>query len=213
MFGKKKEKETGEDADQIEEEVSAKKEEGPPEVGEMRRGDYMIHVFIEKAKEMKCPQDSTIDPLFEITCLGQKQYSSAKDDISNVSEVTWSEHLFLEPHNVGKKEAEDAKICIKLMDKGFMKNALVGQYEFDLSFIYFRESHLYLHKWIALSNPNGDNYSEITGYLKLSISVACTGDEQIQINEDDAIGGDDVVEMPPQIQPKFYQVKIRFFCA
>ena len=29
----------------------------------MKRGDYMIHVYIEKAKDLKCPEDSTVDPL------------------------------------------------------------------------------------------------------------------------------------------------------
>jgi len=41
------------------------------------------------------------------------------------------------------------------------------------------KDHLLLHRWIALSNPNAENYAEITGYLKLSISIAASGDEQI----------------------------------
>jgi hypothetical protein len=40
------------------------------------------------------------------------------------------------------------------------------------------------HQWVALSNPSSANFNEVTGYLKLSISVTATGDEQIQINED-----------------------------
>jgi len=91
----------------------------------------------------------------------------------------WLEHIFLEQSNVEKKEAEDAKISIKLLDKGFFKNSLIGQFEFDLSYIYFMKDHLLLHRWIALSNPNGENYAEITGYLKISISIAASGDEQI----------------------------------
>ena len=67
-----------------------------------------------------------------------------------------------------------------------------------------------LHRWIALSNPNGDNYAEITGYLKVSISIAATGDEQIQITDDDDEEDEDVI-MPPQLNPKFYQMKFRFF--
>ena len=91
--------------------------------------------------------------------------------------MLWSEHLFLEPKNVEKQAAEEGKIEIKLMDKGFLKNALIGQFDFDLSFIYFMKDHLLLHQWLALSNPNSENYSEITGYIKVSISVVCTGDE------------------------------------
>ena len=50
-------------------------------------------------------------------------------------------------------------------------------YEFDIAYIYFMNKHLLLHKWIALSDPNSENFNEVTAYLKLSISVACTGDD------------------------------------
>ena len=76
-----------------------------------------------------------------------------------------------------KQEAEEAKITLKLMDKGFLKNQIIGLFEFDLSYIYFMKDHMLLHQWLALSNPNSDNYSEITGYIKVSISVVATGDE------------------------------------
>ena len=38
-------------------------------VGTMRQGDYMIHILLEKAKDLKCPDDSTVDPMLEVTCL------------------------------------------------------------------------------------------------------------------------------------------------
>lgn len=72
------------------------------------------------------------------------------------------------------------------MDKGIFKDAIIGIYEFDVAFIYFMKDHCMLHRWIALSNPASENFNEVTGYLKLSISVAGSGDEQIQINEDTA---------------------------
>ena len=90
------------------------------------------------------------------------------------------------------------------------KNALIGQFEFDLSYVYFMKDHALLHRWIALSNPNSENFSEITGYLKISINVTCTGDESIQINDDDGIEEGEVM-MPPSLNPKFFQIKIRIF--
>ena len=129
-----------------------------------------------------------------------------------MGEVNWSEHIFLEPKNIEKQAAEDAQISIRLMDKGFFKDQLIGSFEFDMSFIYFKKDHVLLHQWIALSNPGSEDYSKITGYLKVSISVVCTGDEQIQIEEDDDVnGGSDNIMMPPQLNPKFYQLKFRFF--
>jgi hypothetical protein len=178
----------------------------------MKRGDYMVHIYLEKAKELKVPENDTVDPIFEISCLGQKVYSTAKENIGGLGETVWSEHVFIEASNIEKKTAEEGKITITLQDKGFFKNSIIGLYEFDLSFIYFMKNHVMLHKWLAFSNPNSEDYSEVTGYLKLSINVTCTGDESVQIEEDD--GPEDTnVLMPPSLNPEFYQVKLRFFEA
>jgi len=40
------------------------------EVRQMKRGDYMIHVFIEQGKNFKVDESDTIDPLVEMNCLG-----------------------------------------------------------------------------------------------------------------------------------------------
>jgi hypothetical protein len=113
--------------------------------------------------------------------------------------VLWNEHVFLEPRNIEKNEAEEGKITIKLIDKGFYKNYMIGMFEFDISYIYLRKDHLLLHQWLALSNPNSEDYSQITGYLKVSISVACTGDDQIEIKEEftNSAENDENVMMPP----------------
>ena len=86
----------------------------------------MVHVLVEKGKDLKTPENSTVDPIIEIECLGQRCHSTAKSGIYSIGEVVWNEHLFLEPHNVEQKEAEDGKIRIKVMDKGFFKNSLIG---------------------------------------------------------------------------------------
>jgi hypothetical protein len=62
------------------------------------------------------------------------------------------------------------------LDKGYFKDAIVGLYEFDVAYIYFMTDHILLHRWLALSNPAAPNFDEVTGYLKISISVAATGD-------------------------------------
>jgi len=84
----------------------------------------------------------------------------------------------LEPKGVEKEAAESGKILIKVMDKGLFKDVLIGEFEFDLSFIYFMKDHTMFHKWLALSNPHGENFADIACYLKVSISVSCEGDEQ-----------------------------------
>ena len=93
----------------------------------MKRGDYMIHVFVERAKEMKGQYtDDTVDPMVEVSCMGIKKYTTSKKNISQLVEVTWNEHLFLEMKNVEKQQAEDGRIMIKLLDKHFIKDLIVG---------------------------------------------------------------------------------------
>jgi len=52
------------------------------EVGEMKRGDYMIHVYVQSGKQFKSHND-TISPMIEINCCGKKKYSSSKTDVAS----------------------------------------------------------------------------------------------------------------------------------
>lgn len=95
---------------------------------------------------------------------------------------------------------EEAKISVKMLDKGYFKQAVIGQYEFDVAWVYFHPKRSILHKWVVLSNPESQTFNEVAGYLKLSISVATVGDEQIQITEDSgADNAEDSIMMPPSI--------------
>lgn len=112
------------------------------------------------------------------------------------------------------EKIEQAKISIRMLDKGYFKESLMGCYEFDVAYVYFMQKHALLHKWVALSNPESQNFNEVAAYLKLSISVSTVGDEQIQITEDaGGAGSDDSIMMPPSIRPEFYQIRFKFFRA
>ena len=65
----------------------------------MKRGDYMIHVMIEQAKNLKMDSDSTVDPIVEVKVLSDKKFTSAQKGINNVGIAVWNEHLFFEPKN------------------------------------------------------------------------------------------------------------------
>jgi len=102
-------------------------------------------------------------------------------------------------------------ISIKVMNKGIFRDEMIGMYEFDMTTLYFKPKHALQHQWIALFNPEGEDFSEITGNLKISIAVQGPGDEQVQLNDQtgpDSIG--EVVLMPAQIKKEFKQLKIRF---
>ena len=214
MFGggKKDEEEeaSGEEEEQQQEEKGSA--ENKKTVCSMKRGDYMIHVYVEKAKNLDVPEGEVIDPIVEINCLNERKFTKALDDINNTGVAIWNEHLFFEPKNVEVERLEKGKIEIKLMDKGFFKDALVGYYEFDLNTVYLREDHALMHKWIVMSNPEGEEFGKVTAYLKLSITICGAGDEQVAIEDDPNPEEEDYLQ-PPQIQPEFYQLYCRFFQA
>lgn len=71
------------------------------EIGKMKRGDYLIHIFIEQARQLKCPEGATCDPIIECSVLNERKFTTAKDDIGGGTALcTWNEHLFFEPRNV-----------------------------------------------------------------------------------------------------------------
>lgn len=39
-------------------------------VGEMKSGEYMIHVYVEECKEINVKDGETVDPMVVVECLG-----------------------------------------------------------------------------------------------------------------------------------------------
>lgn len=95
------------------------------------------------------------------------------------------------------------------------KNAVIGAYEMDLSYVYFQEKHAILHQWIGISNPTAKDFNELCGYLKISVSVIGPGDEQIPLTDDSGLDKTDreVMLLPPYISVHYYQLKFRFIKA
>ena len=101
LFGGGKKDEEEEDEVENEEEEEQKEEETEKKsVCSMKRGDYMIHVMIEQAKNLDVPEGEVVDPIVEVNCLGERKFTKALDDINNVGLAIWNEHLFFEPKNV-----------------------------------------------------------------------------------------------------------------
>ena len=46
-----------------------------------------------------------------------------------------------------------------------------------MTFIYFKEKHAMHNQWIALVNPESEDFSAVAGNLKISIAVQGPGDE------------------------------------
>ena len=46
--------------------TAATSEDGKDSICQMKRGDYMIHIYIEQAKNLKVPAEETVDPIVQI---------------------------------------------------------------------------------------------------------------------------------------------------
>lgn len=58
-------------------------------------------MFVETARQLKMTKEGeTVDPIIEISCMNEKKYTTAKDDIGAAGVVSWNEHIFFEPRNV-----------------------------------------------------------------------------------------------------------------
>lgn len=96
----------------------------------------MIHVMISQCKNIKIDAEDKCKPVVQISCLGEKKYTSALTDIGNMDIASWDEHIFFEPKNKETDELEQGKLEVRLFDKGFLKDRVLGIYEFDMTYLY-----------------------------------------------------------------------------
>ena len=171
----------------------------------------MIHILIHEARNLQLANADTVDPIIEVKCFKKKQYTKCMDDISVNASVTWNEHIFFEPKNLSESDIQNEKICIKMNDQRMFKDAVIGMYEVDLSYIYFQDKHSIFKQWVGLSNPSVKNFNEISGYLKISASMVGPGDEQVPLDDEAGIDHTEteVMLLPPHISMKYYQFKFR----
>jgi len=45
----------------------------------------------------------------------------------------WGEHLFFEPRKLSTEAISEATFTIRLMDKGFFRDCMIGEFEIGLS--------------------------------------------------------------------------------
>ena len=70
------------------------------------------------------------------------------------------------------------------MEKSIFKDVLVGLFEFDFSYIYNMENRTMRHQWVGLNNPDGEDFSEVAAFMKLSASIHGPGDKPEELKED-----------------------------
>jgi hypothetical protein len=153
----------------------------------MKSGDYMIHVYVSAGKNFKSSEgNESINPVIVVETCGERKYTTAKEDVacSTPTPVQWREHVFFEPNNVHSSKISLDTISIQVLNKGMFRDELIGAYEFDMTYVYFKDKHAVHNQWVALMNPESENFSDIAGNLKVSIAIQGPGDEQVQLSDE-----------------------------
>ena len=138
--------------------------------------------------------------------MDEKQFSETKKEITLNDVVIWNQHFFFEKEYIKRREFENAKVQITILQKRLLKNTMIGMYEFDLSSIYLKKHHTLFHAWAALSNIESTKFTNVTGYLKVSISVTGENDPAISLTEDTSYNREDNTNLmiPNYIEMKYY---------
>jgi len=45
-------------------------------VGILKKGDYLIHILIHEARNLKVNNEDTVDPIVEVNCLSKKKFTT-----------------------------------------------------------------------------------------------------------------------------------------
>ncbi|CAG9312955.1 unnamed protein product [Blepharisma stoltei] len=182
----------------------------------VKRGEYQIHIFLEEGRGfVPAKEGDTIDAVITITAFGTKKYTTPKDDISAGAAIYWGEHFFFNAPKLETNEVETSKILIEIRDHKFLlSDSLIGNYEMDLMYVYSRANHALVHQWIALCNPESEDFQTVRGHLKLGICVQAEDDEDVDLTvaEKEEAKTSEIL-LPPQIQHKWCQLIVRVIKA
>lgn len=167
-------------------------QEAGMDIATMQGGDYMIHVFIMKGKNFKDNEGAqTINAMFQVKTCGKQEFTESKADCATDDDngTYWGEHLFFDARKMDQDDVQAAAVEIRLTDKGFFRDRLVGSFEIDVAQIYAMEDHALQNQWIALNQPESEDSSEIKAYCKVSIAIQGPGDSSIKLEESTDIEG------------------------
>jgi len=161
-------------------------------------GNFQVQVHLIEGRELTGKDaGGTSDPVVTVTIFGQKKSTKI---ISKTKNPRWDQVLYFELNNLEPDELTQGKALIQVFDADIIsRNDLIGAFEFDLPWVYYREHHEAYNQWIALTNPEQNDEEEdeeeeeekekegidgIEGYLKCSITILGPNDEQFIHDEE-----------------------------
>ena len=95
-------------------------------VGNMKAGDYLVHVHIQYMKNVHLCGEDTCDPMVKVACLGQTKTTEAKHDVTKEAKLKIDQHIFIDAKGQKKAAMEEANIQFIIENKGFFKGDQIG---------------------------------------------------------------------------------------
>jgi len=170
-------------------------------------GDFQVQVHIIEGRELiGLDSGGSSDPVVTVTILGEKKSTAIKSRTKN---PRWDQVLYFELSGLEPDELSRGKALIEVFDADMItKNDLIGAFEFDLAWIYYREHHEVYNQWVGLTNTDADEEDEdadddekekegidgIDGYLKLSVTILGANDEQYIHDEEEELAKEDKLD-------------------
>ena len=174
---------------------------------EMRKGDYNVHILIEKVKNL-VPVEDNVPPVPRVKLTVFDKVKRTGKMKNPCYDFIFNEHFYFDKTNLTAEMLDSEKIIIEVYDnKNNKKEKYFGIYELDFAYVYGRPNHALKNMWIGLSNPESDDMTKIRGYLKLSISVLNDSDERVELEPKE--GGEKFI-IPNEIKMKYKQISFIF---
>ncbi|OQR94660.1 hypothetical protein THRCLA_08129 [Thraustotheca clavata] len=162
----------------------------------IKSGDYSVQVHVIEATDLVAKDSSgTSDPVVFVYVMDQMQHTSTK---KKALSAVWDDTMIFTFRNLDKDAVEMGSIKIRVMDANTLSRAeLIGEAQFDVSFIYTNLNHQICNQWLALIAPR----KGIQGYLRVSITITGPGDKFVHPPPPGpSTAGIDRVIVPPSIK-------------
>jgi hypothetical protein len=149
---------------------------------ELPDGDYQVIVHVIEARDLfpVDQENGTADPVvvgsleFPSSIIPAFQNSPRKVNTLN---PVWDHTMIFRQSGVAASEGKMAILSLMVKDSNWkQRDTLIGQYDFNLSAVYGRKNHEYVHQWCALMDPTGQT-QEPQGYLRVNVTVLVNNDE------------------------------------
>lgn len=176
-----------------------------------KKGDYSVHVYIEETKGLlPTTGDRNFNPVISVKCFSKAKCTRKLKDVTSGATSIWSEHLYFSKLNASVTELEESKILIEVLDSRTIKNSLIGSYELDFTYVYFKPKHSIIHQWIILSNPFTEDMSIQRGLVKIGVNILHETDKAEDLTAKSVA---ESLLIPPQVSVRSMQLVIQFIQA